>query len=165
MPFILIIVGVIAALGLGGFMWTNHKDEESVVTAATVTTPAATTPETSEPTATVTTEQTNTESVETVYKDGVYTASVSYKSPDRAEHPVTVALTLEGDTVTAGSVSFGGEATGASADFQKKFTAAYTAQVVGKSLDSIKLSRVGGASLTTGAWNAAQAEIVAQAKS
>ncbi len=36
---------------------------------------------------------------------------------------------------------------------------AYESQVIGKKLDAIKLSRVGGASLTTGGFNDALAKV------
>jgi hypothetical protein len=77
---------------------------------------------------------------------------------------MTVSLTLVNDTVTDSTVTFG-KSSGTTANYQSRFAADYKSQVVGKSLDSINLSRVGGASLTTKGWNDAQAQIETQAKS
>jgi hypothetical protein len=175
MPFILLVIGIIAALGLGGFVWNKRAEEIAVQTPVAITEPVTVTPIAAEPatkptpTPTATTAAPETiapaPAATTKYKDATYSVAVAYNAPDRLSHPTTVTLTLVNDVVTASDVAFGNEATGATADFQEKFIAVYKSQVIGKSLDSIKLSRVGGASLTTNAWNAAQAQIVTQAKS
>lgn len=159
MPFILIIIGIGASLGLGGYMWSSSKPKDTIpvvtTTESTVETPGAneTTPDTSPA------ENTS----DTAYADGTYTADVTYTSPDRLTHPVKVSLTIEDDVVTASDVVFGGEVSGATAVRQTAFAAAYKTMVVGKSLDSINLSRVGGSSLTTNAFNEAKAKIEAEA--
>lgn len=157
MPIILIIVGVIAALGLGGYFWESRKSDAVTPTPIVETVPTSTAQTPTAPTTTTT-------STETAYKDGVYTAAVNYNAPDRMSHPVTLHLTIVKDIVTASDISFGTEAVGATADYQKKFTAAYKTQVIGKSLDSINLARVGGASLTSNAFNEAKAKVAAEAK-
>ncbi len=72
---------------------------------------------------------------------------------------MTVTLTLKGDVVTASSIVYGGDKVGESTKYQNRFMAAYESQVIGKKLDSIKLSRVGGASLTTNGFNDALAKV------
>mgnify|MGYP000950687822 CR=1 FL=1 len=59
---------------------------------------------------------------------------------------MAVTLTLKGDIVTASSITYGGDKVGESSQYQNRFMNAYQAQVIGKKLDSIKLSRVSGAS-------------------
>lgn len=167
MPFILIIIGVIAALGLGGYLWNSQKNEEVPPVAAEVTT-SATIPETAEPTTpspviTTSTTTTTTETT-TAYKNGTYTADVTYKAPDQLTHPVQVTLTLTNDVVTASEVTFGAESNGTTAVRQKSFAATYKTLVIGKPITSINLSRVGGSSLTTNAWNNAKEKIEAEAK-
>ena len=184
MPIILVVIGLIAALGLGGYFWNAYEVAENditpvVATTAEVTsTPTETEPETvpttpAAPTATPVAEASTkpTAPIEpipsvltTVYKDADYSVSVTYKAPDQLEHGVTVKLTLKGDIVTASDVIFA-KAEGATANYQKNFAATYKTQVIGKSLDRINLARVGGASLTSNAWNNAKAQIAAQAKS
>jgi hypothetical protein len=196
MPLILIIIGVIAALGLGGYVWETQRNDiivpepipavVDVVRATPTTEPTPKTeapttetptplPPTSKPTTPtpvttttpVPTEPATTPAVasKTAYSDGTYTETVTYVAPDRGTHPVTVSLTLKNDVITDSSIAFGDEATGATANYQSHFAAAYKTLVIGKALTTIKLSRVAGASLTTNAWNEAQAKITAQAKS
>jgi cytoskeletal protein RodZ len=185
MPIILVIIGLVAALGLGGYFWNAHEVAERDITpvvdttspvTSTPTEPATTsTPEpvttTPEPTP-VSTNPTPTTPVvdtpvtaKTTYKNAAYSVDVTYNAPDGMNHPMTVKLTLKDDIVTASDVAFGSEAQGATANYQKNFAATYKTSVMGKSLDSIKLSRIGGASLTSNAWNKAKVEIATQAKS
>ena len=100
----------------------------------------------------------------TVYANGTHSTITEYRAPNNARHIVTVNLTLADDTVTAATVSYSGDEVAASKNHQGNFSAAYQSQVVGKKLDTIALSRVGGASLTTGAFNQALANIKAEAR-
>jgi hypothetical protein len=190
MPIILVIIGVIAALGLGGYFWETSRNDVVVPTPTPVTTNVTPTP--AEPTPTPTpTEPTPTPTPttptptevppgrspeipapvttptpsKTTYKDGSYTGAATYVAPDQQTHPVTVTLTLKNDIVTAGEVVYAADVAGPSANYESRFAAEFKSQVIGQPLSSIHLSRVGGASLTTNAWNDAQAKIVAQAKS
>ncbi len=100
---------------------------------------------------------------ESVYTDGTHAVVANYQAPNKANHIVSVSLTLENDVVTASTLAFSGDQVDTSKGFQGKFAAAYEAQIIGKKLDDIKLSRVGGASLTTGAFNDAIAQVKATA--
>lgn len=85
----------------------------------------------------------------------------TYLTPARTSHTIDVSLTIEGGIVTAADVVYdNGE--GFSNPNQERFDAAYQAQVIGKPLSEISLSRVGGASLTSAAFNEAVAQIRAQ---
>ena len=99
----------------------------------------------------------------TTYTDGAHTSNITYRAPENSNHTMAVTLTLKGDIVTASSITYGGDKVGESSQYQNRFMNAYQAQVIGKKLDSIKLSRVSGASLTTGGFNDAVAKIKASA--
>lgn len=98
----------------------------------------------------------------TMYADGSYAEMATYVNPVGVEHEITVELTLKNDVVTAADVLYNGETTPTDPN-HKRFDDAYQAEVVGKALEDIDLSRTGGASLTTGAFNVALAEIKADA--
>jgi uncharacterized protein with FMN-binding domain len=86
------------------------------------------------------------------YKDGTYSASSSYTVPSGDENSIKATLTISGGTVTNVSVSD---------DYYDRQSAAYVdwfeqelkSAVVGKSLANLSPSRIGGASLTTGAFD------------
>lgn len=95
------------------------------------------------------------------YADGTYTASGSYVSPHGPE-TVDVTVTLESDTVTSVEVVGHGDNPD-SQRYQGFFIDGIAAEVVGKSLDDISVDKVGGSSLTSGGFEAALAEIKAEA--
>lgn len=95
------------------------------------------------------------------YTDGSYTTSVTYFTPMQSEYHLDVTLTLASDVVVDANIVY---SNGAEKDPNaQRFEAAYQAEVIGMDIDSLNLSRVGGASLTTGAFNDALAKIKVQA--
>lgn len=95
------------------------------------------------------------------YADGSYTATGSYTSPAGKES-VEIELTLEDDIVTAVTVT--PEATDPQAkSFQTKFASGIEAEVVGKDIDTLDVSRVAGSSLTSGGFTQAVDTIKAEA--
>ncbi|MEL6803659.1 MAG: hypothetical protein AAFO91_07755 [Bacteroidota bacterium] len=96
------------------------------------------------------------------YDNGTYTAEVEYRVPGNRTEGMSVTLTLNNDVVTAAEVSFEGDI-GTSRLYQGRFNAAYETEVIGVDLDTLSLSRVGGASLSSGGFNDAVAEIKNQA--
>ena len=95
------------------------------------------------------------------YADGTYEATGSYTAPSGPEE-VVVELTLEGDIVTAVTVT--PQATDGNAkQFQTAFAGGIEAEVVGKDIDTLQVSRVGGSSLTSGGFNDAVEQIKAEA--
>lgn len=200
MPFILIIVGIIAALGLGGFLFMKQPEDSAVIidtpvarieeqtiaeATATPTTSTATntapeaTPEETVPKAPTIPAATPTPTTpapaptptptpvvpKTAYKNGTYTVSTSYTAPGRSTHSVDATITIKDDIITTSNVSYGGDNVDTSTEYQNKFSKGYQSQVIGKNLNTVSLSRVGGASLTTNAFNKALAEVKASAKS
>lgn len=87
------------------------------------------------------------------YKSGTYTASGSYLSPG-GEESVDVQVTLDGDIITAATVT-PHAAAGTSVQYQTEFVNNFKSLVVGKDIDEVKLSRVAGSSLTSGGFNKA----------
>jgi outer membrane biosynthesis protein TonB len=202
MPFVLIIIGLIVALGLGGYFFSANTPAEPVA----IETPAGRTEETTTPTTPTETLATPDEPVPTepvvpptpttptpkpstpaavpptptpttpkptpvtptapatTYRDGTYNVNTSYVAPGRSTHDMAVSITVANDVVTASAITYSGDKVDTSSSYQSKFGAAYKAQVVGKSLDAISLSRVGGASLTTGAYNKALTEVMTKAR-
>lgn len=96
------------------------------------------------------------------YKNGTYSTQTNYRTPG-GNYQITVGLTVKDDKVTATNISFDSE--GALSNYSTRFSSAYQGQVIGQELGNINLSRVGGASLTTGAFNKALMTIKADAKS
>jgi len=89
------------------------------------------------------------------------TGTGSYLTPARTPHEMDVTITLTNGLVSDVNVVYdNGE--GFTDPNQERFAAVYKKEVIGKSLDEISLSRVGGASLTTEGFNKALAAIKAQ---
>ena len=89
-----------------------------------------------------------------------YEAEASYFTPKRTEHDIGVTLELEGTTIVAADVTYDGGAP--TTPQHSAFDGAYASEVIGKNVNDVQLSRVGGASLTSDAFNEAVAEIRAQ---
>ena len=98
-----------------------------------------------------------------LYKNGTYSATGTYNSPAGLEN-VGVSLTITDDVVTSATVTnMAGDRT--SSHYQNAFIGGYKTLVVGKNIDTIKLSRVSGSSLTPAGFNSALAQIKGEAKS
>jgi len=97
------------------------------------------------------------------YKDGTYTATGKYSTPEGTE-TITVTTTLAGGVVTDTSAT-ASMTSRDSKEYAGAFIAGYKPQVVGKSIAGLKLSRVSGSSLTSQGFNSAITQIQTQAKS
>lgn len=98
------------------------------------------------------------------YKDGQYTSSITYTVPSRDTGVIKVQLTLANDIIT--NVSISQTANERSSDeYQSSFANSYQSYVIGKNINTISLSRIGGASLTTGGFQQALTVIRNDAKS
>lgn len=97
------------------------------------------------------------------YNDGTYTATGTYNSPGGRES-ISITVTLDdGKVIDTSATSRPSDST--ARDFQNEFIKAYKQLVVGKDIDSIRLSQVSGSSLTSQGFNAALSQIKNQAKS
>ncbi len=162
------IASVLGLLLVGAVVFVSAKPKTantSTAVAATETTDA-TQEEVTPPTqAAATTSNTTTTAAANTsgYKDGTYSAEGMYQTPQGGEH-IGVTLTLASGVVTAASLTQS-PLIPESRRYQDLFISAYKQYVIGKSLDSISLSRVSGSSLTSGGFNEAVAKIKVQAKS
>ena len=96
------------------------------------------------------------------FKDGTFTVNSPYVSRG-GQDSIDVTLTLKGNIVTDANL-VEHPSNPKSQGHEDAFAAAYKPLVVGQRLDAIQLDRVSGASLTTGAFNNAIAQIEAQTK-
>jgi hypothetical protein len=125
----------------------------------TPTTPAPVTPK---PTSNPTPVATPAPAPDTTYKNGTYSSQANYRTPD-GSYSITVAMTIANDIVSNSTVTF--DAKGARDSYSKRFLSSYGSKVTGSDLSNVSLSRVGGASLTTNAFNNAVNSIKKQAAS
>jgi hypothetical protein len=158
MPIIVVVLGVII-VGLGAALF--------LIPAPVNETPVAPVAIEEEVNRTESMEQAEEQVVEadipepTAVTAATFTEKVSYLTPARTEHKMDITLTVDAGVVTDASIVYD-EGEGFSNQHQERFDAAYKAEVIGKTLSEISLSRVGGASLTTTAFNDAVAKIAAQ---
>lgn len=158
MPYIIALVAIVA-LGVGFTLLQSDK----TATTETPTPVTETTTDTTTPVVTETETPTEEVSAKNDYANGTHSTQVTYFTPMRSEYLLDISLTLTNDIVTDANITY---SQGAEIDPNaQKFEAAYKEQVIGKDIDSLNLARVGGASLTTGAFNEALVTIKADAKS
>ena len=96
----------------------------------------------------------------TKYKDGVYNSTIKYQVP-KATETITVNITIKNDIIANVSNSHSGVKQDSQL-YQSDFESALS--VNNKKIDTVSLSAVGGASLTTDAFMQALATIQNQAK-
>jgi hypothetical protein len=85
------------------------------------------------------------------YKNGTYSIDSNYESPAGSES-IKIKLTVSDDKIEALEIT--PTATDKqSIQYQNRFKSSINSQTVGKKIDDLSLSRVGGASLTTNAFN------------
>ena len=93
------------------------------------------------------------------YKNGTYRTQASYRTPG-GQYQIGVTLTVSDDKVTSTSVTFN---TGGGDSYSKAFNRSYQSSVAGQNLGTVHPARIGGASLTTNAFNKALDSIRSQA--
>lgn len=96
-----------------------------------------------------------------VYADGTYRAMGEYTAPSGAES-IDVELTLADDVVTAVTVT-PRATSGNAAQYQGQFAGGIAAEIVGRDIDTLRVSRVAGSSLASGGFNDALEQIKAEA--
>ncbi len=96
------------------------------------------------------------------YQDGTYSADGNYVSPNGNE-TVGVELTLAGGAVTDVKITEH-PSNPNTRKFQGEFAGGIQSQIVGKSMDEIKVSKVAGSSLTSGGFNQAVEKIKSEAQ-
>ncbi|MDT0167566.1 hypothetical protein [Pseudarthrobacter sp. BRE9] len=96
------------------------------------------------------------------YKDGTFSADGNYVSPNGTE-TVGVQLTLAAGKVTDVQITQH-PSNPNTRKFQGQFAGGIAAQVVGKNIDELNVSKVAGSSLTSGGFNQAVDKIKAEAQ-
>lgn len=96
------------------------------------------------------------------YKDGTYSATADYYTPEDTD-TIKVTLAVKDGTVTS-VTSTTTTSSRESRQYDSAFLNAYKSYVVGKKLSNLNLDRVSGASLTTGGFNDALDTIRQQAQ-
>ncbi|NUS36868.1 MAG: hypothetical protein HOQ04_10500 [Pseudarthrobacter sp.] len=96
------------------------------------------------------------------YRDGTYSADGNYVSPNGTE-TVGVQLTLAGGKVTDVRITQH-PSNPNTRKFQGEFAGGIAAQVVGRNIDELNVSKVAGSSLTSGGFNQAVAKIKSEAR-
>ena len=97
------------------------------------------------------------------YNDGTYTATAYYFTPKRVRHEILVTLGIQDAVITSADVQY--DRAEAKTPSHLGFDDAYRPLTVGVVVDDLDLSRVGGASLTTIAFNEALTDIKSDASS
>lgn len=96
------------------------------------------------------------------YTDGLYTGNGTYTSPNGREN-IVVFLTLAGGIVTEVTVTPGAN-NPTVAFYQGEFVGGIAAEVVGKHIDELDVTRVAGSSLTSGGFREAVEQIRSSAR-
>ena len=169
-----IVAGTTATLiaaGLGGSYLFFSKDNASATNNGTTTTSSTTTPNTSAASGSTAVTNATTNSTSTAatqaassgYKDGTYSATTQYSGPRGYSNSIGVSVTVKDGIVTAVKTTqnYSDRESGMYID---SFENALRSAVVGKSLDGLQLNRIGGATLTTVAFDDAIASIQSEAK-
>ena len=159
---LIVIVVIVAAVTLSSKQH-NHSAAPAASTSVTTGSDAKTsTPSASSSSAKSSTSSTATASNASGYENGSYSAEGEYVSPGGNE-AITIKVTLKDGVITDTSATSG--ATDSEAEeYQSQFISGYKSLVVGKSIDSVRLSRVSGSSLTSQGFNDAIDQIKSDAK-
>ncbi len=158
---------VFVAAGITGIYLFNNKGGGS---GAALPSSASTTLQTSDTTtsltdtsvATDTTTTTATSASSSSYKDGQYSANTTYYVP-HGTNTLSATVTIANGSVTAVKVSHD-YSDNESGMYIDSFENAIQSAVVGKPISGLSLSRIGGASLTTQAFDDVLATIESNAK-
>ncbi len=154
-------------VGLGAWYWFTSEEKTNLTNAPDdkINTPTTDSEYTETPVVRdIPIEDESNLQTQSIYNNGLYNVTTTYQVPNGKSHEVYLEVSLDGDTVSAAGLTFGGDEDKISTQKQSDFSDAYSDLVVGMKLDEIALSRVGGASLTTNAFNEALVVVKSQAK-
>jgi uncharacterized protein with FMN-binding domain len=144
-------LAVVAAVAGGA--WYSTKGTVTVVAPVVPAQPAATSTVSSAPA---------DKPKALAYKNGTYTAVGRYDSPAGVES-ISITLTIKDDVITAASgINQAGD--GRSSQYQDMFLSGFVSSVVGKTVDSVRLTKISRSSLTPAGFNDALSKIKVEAK-
>lgn len=159
-----IVALVVTMLLVGGVVYAKNagKTEDADTSVATTdSNPTTTTPSTTEDTTTSDDTDTAAPVATSAFKDGTYTASGSYATPESTEK-ITVTVTLKNDVIVDTSATANATKSD-SKKYQARFISGYKSLVVGKKISDVQLDSVSGSSLTSNGFNKALDQIEQQA--
>ena len=135
------------------FILENNSAPNEETTAVVVNTEPVTTKETTPEAEAPVVEPVDTPTSETsTYVDGSYSADKTYRVPEGHTESISVTVTLSGDVITDLQIDTGAT-NGESREYQTPFDNQINGEVEGQDLDEADVSRLGGASLTSNAFN------------
>ena len=157
---VFMVVGSTAFLIAAGFtgVWLFGKQDAVPETAQQSQSTTSTQPATDTSSNVATTSTSSS-----TYIDGTYAASINYAAPHGHTNVVKASVTINSDAITAVTLTHEYDDR-ESKTYLDSFDQAITAAVVGKSIADLELSRIGGASLTTQAFEDALTTIRSNAK-
>jgi len=167
-----IIVGtsaILIAAGLGGSYLFFAKDAapSGVATSASASTGTGSSDVTTTPSTPTSASSTNTSSTTTAtssgYKDGTYSATSNYSVPQGNSNSIGVSITVKDGVVTAVKTDEN-YSDRESEMYIDSFESLLQNAVVDKSIKNLQLNRIGGATLTTAAFDDALDSIRNDAK-
>ena len=160
MPLALIIIIAIGAVA--GLLFVVSPNEQEYIEATGREVDTALTQESAQPVQQAESAVTHTTPAEkNTYNNGTYTANATYFTPKRVQHNISVSVTINNDIITDADVLY--DDAEAKTPSHIGFDGAYEQRVLGAEVDNLDLARVGGASLTTTAFNEALADITSNA--
>lgn len=165
-PKVIGALAVAAIIGVGGFLLISGASARpsgsltSSTSSSSTSTPSTSTQTTSTATTPATTTSTSTSTL--AYKDGTYNATSNYYVPG-GQNSIAVTLTIANDTITAVKTSSSVDSY-ESQQYVDSFNSNINSAVVGTALSSAYQNRVGGASLTTSAFDDTLQTIMNNAK-
>lgn len=164
-PTIVGTIVIAAIVGVGGYNYATSSTSTETAVQGPTTSSSQTTKPTSGNGSTVETNSTNlsTQSSTVTYKDGAYTATAGYVVPHGGRNRVKATVTITNGKITnvVTSNNFSDQKSGYYID---SFDATIKSAMAGTSISNAYAGRVGGASLTSSAFNNALQTIETQAK-
>jgi uncharacterized protein with FMN-binding domain len=157
------VIGFIALAALYFFILSpiNEKNN-SLTTESSTTNSSQNTGQSSNTSSTNSSQAQANTSSSASYKNGTYTAQSSYMVP-HGQNTISVQMSVENGSITAVKTSHN-YSDQESAYYVESFDSLIEQKVVGKSLSNLSVGRVGGASLTSSAFDDAIATIKNEAK-
>ena len=106
---------------------------------------------------------TNPSQTQSVSKDGTYKTDVTYRAPDGYSETIHLSTDIKAGVINNFSFSYDSASNPTSAGYLSRFDSNLSKSlIIGKKITDISLSRVGGSSLTTRAFNKAIGQISLQ---
>lgn len=154
-------VAIVATAGITGIVLFAQKDTPANVGVTSPTKSVANSATNTNSTQTSTSSSTSSNS--SSYKDGTYTSVVSYAVPRGGQNSIKATVVINSDKISSVTTS-DNYTDRESGMYVSSFEGSVSSDATGQSIGSYSPSRIGGASLTTSAFNEAITNIATQAK-